>query len=214
MVKICTKQLVMSVWGWWAFDIFTLMASYLGADVIGAQTIMRTLGLISFMIPVGFASACFVFVGASVGEKKPKRAMQNYRICMVCGIVITLLQITVLYQAQDAIMGSFTPQAAIKEQLKLAWPIFLVFTIFDTTQAVSGAVVRACGKQLIGAFVTAASYFACGIPVSYYQTFQKDHGIIGLWMGPTLSVLLMTCLYNLLICNINWQSLFDEADAR
>jgi Na+-driven multidrug efflux pump len=59
----------MNVWGWWAFDIFTLMASYLGAEVTGAQTIMRSLGLISFMMPVGFATGCFVFVGASVGAK-------------------------------------------------------------------------------------------------------------------------------------------------
>ena len=32
LLGICTKTFLMSVWGWWAFDIFTLMASYLGAD--------------------------------------------------------------------------------------------------------------------------------------------------------------------------------------
>ena len=68
-LKIMTQSLVMSVWGWWAFDIFTLMASYLSAEVTGAQTIMRSLGLISFMMPVGFATASFAFVGISVGKK-------------------------------------------------------------------------------------------------------------------------------------------------
>jgi hypothetical protein len=28
--------MLMGVWGWWAFDIFTLMASYLSVDEISA----------------------------------------------------------------------------------------------------------------------------------------------------------------------------------
>lgn len=35
-LKICLNSLSMSVWGWWAFDIFTLIASYLHAVVIAA----------------------------------------------------------------------------------------------------------------------------------------------------------------------------------
>ena len=87
----------MSVWGWWAFDIFTLMASYLSAEVTGAQTIMRSLGLISFMMPVGFATASFAFVGISVGKKKPKCAMQYYRLCMTAGVFISIIQIIALF---------------------------------------------------------------------------------------------------------------------
>lgn len=43
----------MGVWGWWAFDIFTLIASYIGSEIIAAQTILRSIGLITFMLPVG-----------------------------------------------------------------------------------------------------------------------------------------------------------------
>ena len=53
----------MGIWGWWAFDIFTLMASYLSITAVGAQTILRSLGLLTFMIPVGFAAASAILVG-------------------------------------------------------------------------------------------------------------------------------------------------------
>ena len=36
LASLCIKALAMSVWGWWAFDIFTLMASYLGATTTAA----------------------------------------------------------------------------------------------------------------------------------------------------------------------------------
>ena len=76
---------------------------------------------------------------------------------MLSGMAISFVQIIVLYYISDVIMKAFTDQAIIKEQLAKAWPAFLLFTLFDTTQAISGGVVRACGKQGIGAFVTSVS---------------------------------------------------------
>ena len=92
--------------------------------------------------------------------------------------------------------------------------MLLVFTFFDTTQAVGGSVVRAAGKQGIGAFVTSTSYWACGIPLSYYCAFKMEFGIKGLWFGPTVSVILMTILYNMIIGCIDWQDLLYKMDER
>ena len=36
ILKLDLKSCAMGVWGWWAFDIYTLMASYLGTDEVGA----------------------------------------------------------------------------------------------------------------------------------------------------------------------------------
>lgn len=52
-LSTCLNSTAMGVWGWWAFDIFTLIASYLHAVVIAAQTILRSIGLITYMLPVG-----------------------------------------------------------------------------------------------------------------------------------------------------------------
>ena len=57
----------MGVWGWWAFEIFTLMASYLSEELIAGQTIMRSLGLLTYMIPVGFSFATQIKVGHFIG---------------------------------------------------------------------------------------------------------------------------------------------------
>ena len=60
-------SLALSVWGWWSFDIFTLMATYIGATEAGAQTIMRSIGLLTFMIPAGFSAGARINIGKSVG---------------------------------------------------------------------------------------------------------------------------------------------------
>ena len=75
IVKLALKNCAMGVWGWWAFDLFTLMASYLGTDVVGAQTIMRSIGLLAFMMPIGFSTGAGIFINNVLGEGKPRVAM-------------------------------------------------------------------------------------------------------------------------------------------
>ena len=80
LVRKSLASMSMGVWGWWSFDIFTLMATYISAEAAGAQTIMRSIGLITFMMPVGFANGAAIVIGKSIGEENKTLAMQYYRI--------------------------------------------------------------------------------------------------------------------------------------
>lgn len=57
----------LGVWSWWAFDIFTLMASYMSINDLAAQTVLRNIGLLTFMIPVGIAISSMILVGNMIG---------------------------------------------------------------------------------------------------------------------------------------------------
>ena len=49
-----------------------------------------------------------------------------------------------------------------------AWPILLVFTLFDATQAMSAAFIKASGKQCNGAILTSSGYCVIGIPLAWF----------------------------------------------
>lgn len=70
--------MAMGVWGWWAFDIITLIASYMGTNIIAAQTILRSIGLITYMLPVGISQACGTLIGNAIGESSEKKAKVYY----------------------------------------------------------------------------------------------------------------------------------------
>jgi multidrug resistance protein, MATE family len=57
----------LGVWGWWAFDIFTLIASYMSVESIAAQTVLRNIALLFFMIPVGISQSTSLLVGNNIG---------------------------------------------------------------------------------------------------------------------------------------------------
>ena len=102
------KSLAMGVWGWWAFDFFTLMSSYLGPNEVATQTIMRSIGLLTFMIPVGFSFAVKVFTGNNLGEGKPLVAKMYYKVNLTCAICVTLITMTLLYFGKEKVIGAYT----------------------------------------------------------------------------------------------------------
>lgn len=66
--RLGMMTMFMGIWGWWSFDIFTLICSYLAIEVISAQTVMRSLGLLTFMIPVGLTQASAILIGQNIGK--------------------------------------------------------------------------------------------------------------------------------------------------
>lgn len=83
-----SMSLLMGVWGWWAFDIFTLIASYLSTEVISAQTIMRSLGLLTFMVPVGLGKACQYYVGIFIGQGCERSINHYFNVCLLLSVII------------------------------------------------------------------------------------------------------------------------------
>ena len=142
---MCLNSLAMGVWGWWAFDIFTLIATYMDTAIIAAQTILRTLGLITFLLPVGIMSACGTLIGNSVGAGKADHAIIYYETSMKMGVALAIVQVLVLLLGKDLFVLLFTNQQAVGEQMMLAWPVLMVFVIFDTTQGISSSVIRGTG---------------------------------------------------------------------
>jgi MATE family multidrug resistance protein len=107
-LHMCLNSLAMGVWGWWAFDIFTLIASYMDTAVIAAQTILRTLGLITFMLPVGIMSASGTLIGNSVGAGRSDHALLYYRTSMKMGVALAFVQVLILLFGKDLFVLLFT----------------------------------------------------------------------------------------------------------
>jgi len=175
---------------------------------------MRSLGLLTFMLPVGYSSASGILSGNALGEGNSQKAMTYYKVCMMMASLITVFQMTVLLFARDAMIKMYTDIDAVEAMMIDAWPVLIIFTFFDTTQAMGMSVIRASGKQGFGAFITGTAYFVFGIPTSYYFAFVKEQGCRGLWWGPTLAVAYNTLWYNVIILRMDWPTLIAEIKER
>lgn len=77
----------LGVWSWWAFDIFTLIASYMSIEDLAAQTVLRNIGLLTFMIPVGLSTAAVILVGNMIGAKNIQGAVIYAKMISLTGVI-------------------------------------------------------------------------------------------------------------------------------
>ena len=84
------------------------MASYLGVNDVAGQVILRSLGLLTFMIPLGIMFGSGIIIGNSLGEGRPKVALQYYKYSILYALIVAAVQVSVLYFYKDSILSAFT----------------------------------------------------------------------------------------------------------
>ena len=132
MILIGTKGVFMGVWFWWVYDIFGLMASFLGTDYMAACTVMRNIGFLMLCWPIGSAFACTLYISNSVGSGQANIAMQYYKVAVMCGFFSTSVLISGLYLWQLTILDWFTDHQEVVSCILEAMPMFLIFALFDS----------------------------------------------------------------------------------
>lgn len=127
----------MTVWLAWAFDILTLFSTYLSPEQIAAQTIMRTVNMISFTIPIGFQISSCILIGKSIGEKNEHQAKLLFRIALTSSILFGALSILLLHRYQYAIFSLYTTDPTIVAALEETWHVFLFYLLLIQFQFVA-----------------------------------------------------------------------------
>lgn len=90
------------------FDIFTVITSYLDVTAESAQTILRAVGLFTFMIPVGMAVASSNIIGHNVGKQNVKMVKHLFKWSMILSFILAITLIILLNLVQDVMIQGFT----------------------------------------------------------------------------------------------------------
>mmetsp|Transcript_4761 Transcript_4761/g.8148 ORF Transcript_4761/g.8148 Transcript_4761/m.8148 type:complete len:185 (+) Transcript_4761:994-1548(+) len=183
--------------GWWAFDVFTQLAAQppsTSSDT-AAQTILRNIGLYTYMIPVGLASASNFFTGKYIGRGQVENAKKMANMCMTCAVIWSCFTIALVSFGQEGIMDFYTKQETVKDSMRSAWYVLLIFILFDCLQGVAAGLISGLNLLSKVKHVTIVDYWVVGIPISIYMMFTLKMGLEGLWYGPTVACALNFLFY-------------------
>ena len=190
------------------------MATYYGTNEAAAQYQIRTLGMLSVILPESFNYSSQILAGNAIGEFKPNKAKKIYMVCMFLASILTLTWIFVLLIARESIMPMFTDLEQVIDLMDDAWINFLIFLFFECTLVLSTSLIKAAGRQFYGAIVNGTGYMLLGVPISYYCAFVKEMGVSGFWIGPMIAAIFGTIVLNIILCTMDWPKLIEEIKER
>ena len=171
-----------------AFGAIGLLMGVLGTIEMAAHQIAITLAALTFMVPLGVATAAAVRVGHAIGAGDDARAAAAIRAAYVCGVGFMTITAVAFLSIPRVFAGAFTGDARVVALAAVLIPIAGVFQVFDGAQAVGAGVLRGAGDTTAPLLVMLASYWLVGVPVSAYLGFATDLRARGLWWGFVVSL--------------------------
>jgi MATE family multidrug resistance protein len=171
-----------------AFSAIGLLMGVLGTIEMAAHQIAITLASLTFMVPLGVASATAVRVGRAIGSGDDARARDAIRAGYLCGVGFMTLTAVAFLTVPSLFARAFTDNAVVIGLASTLIPIAGVFQVFDGGQAVGAGVLRGAGDTTAPLIVMLASYWLVGVPVSAYLGFHTSLRAAGLWWGFVFSL--------------------------
>ena len=179
------------------FAAATALAGRLPATALAAHQIALNYAALTFMVPLGVASAGAVRVGHAVGRRDPAGASRAGWTAIVLGVGFMTVAAIVFLTVPRLLLRAFTDDPGVLAVGVTLLFVAAVFQLFDGLQGVATGVLRGLGDTRSPMLWNLAGHWFIGLPLGYWLAFVFGIGVIGLWWG--LSIGLMICGIALLL---------------
>ena len=165
------------------FAAATMLAGRLTPVSAASHQIALYIAAVSFMIPLGLASAGAVRVGHAVGALEPRRAAAAGWTAIFLGVAFTTAAAILFLVTPRRLIGLFSSDENVLVLGSSLLFVAAIFQLFDGLQGVATGVLRGLGDTRTPMITNLTAYWFFGLPVGYNLCFNSGWGVIGLWIG-------------------------------
>ena len=165
------------------FAAATALAGGLAPVSAASHQIALNIAAVSFMIPLGLASAGAVRVGHALGAGDAARAAAAGWTAILLGVAFTTAAAILFFAVPRTLIGIFSREEEVLVLGSSLLFVAAVFQLFDGLQGVATGVLRGLGDTRTPMLTNLAGHWLFGLPVGYSLCFVVGFGVIGLWIG-------------------------------
>ncbi|KAF9290054.1 hypothetical protein BGZ68_008012 [Mortierella alpina] len=213
-MKLALPGVMMVCTEWWAFEVVSLAASYLGTVALAAQSVVvQTSGLL-YTIPFGISIAASNRVGNLIGMGDARSAKISSRVSIALAIIFGMINSLMLIVFKERWGRLFSEDADVVSTVAMILPLVALYQISDGLAGVGGGVLRGVGLQHLGAYLNLIAYYLVAFPLGYLLAFQLEWGLKGLWSALCVALWLVGLGELWVIYKTDWPTEVVKCKAR
>ena len=176
------------------FSAASALAGRLAPVALAAHQITLNMASFTFMIPLGLASAAAVRVGHAVGRRDTFGANQAGWTAVMLGVFCMAFASAIFLLIPSRLMGLFTVDLTVVDLGVTLLFVAAIFQVFDGLQGVLTGALRGLGDTRTPMFLNLAGHWAFGLPLGYTICFVLGYGVVGLWIGLSAGLIVVSLL--------------------
>ena len=173
-----------------AFAAATALAGRLAPAALAAHQIAINYAALTFMVPLGIASAGAVRVGHAVGRGDADGASRAGWTALIFAVSFMSLAALLFLLVPRWLLQAFTSDAGVLDVgVKLLF-VAAVFQLFDGVQVVATGILRGLGETRTPMVWNLFAHWFVGLPLGYALCFVAAFGVVGLWWGLSFGLII------------------------
>jgi MATE family multidrug resistance protein len=173
--------------------VATLIARLGAVAQAGHQIALNTVAF-TYMVPLGLSSAAAVRVGQALGRGDPTGARNAGNTAILLGATFMSTMSVVLLVFPRYIARFYTADPIVIRAAITLLAAGAAFQLFDGIQTVATGSLRGTGDTRTPMLCHFSAYWLMGLPFGAYLCFRRHWGALGLWVGLSLSLILIGIL--------------------
>jgi MATE family multidrug resistance protein len=175
-----------------AFGAAGILAGRLTPVALAAHQIALNCAAVSYMVPLGISSAAAVAVGQAIGRGEPAVARRSGFIAIGLACAFMACSAVAFLTVPRTILHIYTNDRSVLRLGVGLLGIAALFQLFDGIQTVATGALRGVGNTRVPMLVNLGGYWLFGLPVGYVLCFYLGYGVMGLWWGLTLALIVIS----------------------
>lgn len=176
------------------FGAATLLAGRLSTVSLAAHHIALNLASMTFMVPLGVASAGAVAVGQALGQGEQGEAKRAGWVALGFAGGFMCLAGVVFAVWPRVVLRAFTSDEELLRMGEGLLRIAAVFQLFDGLQVAATGILRGAGETRLPMLANLAGHWVLGLPLGYWLCFGQGMDAAGLWAGLSVGLMVVAVL--------------------
>jgi MATE family multidrug resistance protein len=173
------------------FAAATALIGTLDPLSLAAHQIAINTASFTYMVPLGISSATAVRVGQALGRGDTEAASRVGWTGMALGAAFMAAAGVLLLIAPQYVARVFTTDRAVIRTAVSLLVMAAAFQLFDGIQTVATGALRGAGDTRTPMICHLLGYWLFGLPLGYVLCFIVGWGVVGLWAGLSLALILI-----------------------
>jgi multidrug resistance protein, MATE family len=184
-------QITLEVGAW---NAATLSIGWLTPIALATHQIALNYASVTYMVPLGVASAAAVSVGHAVGAGDRLKARRAGWLALALGTGFMIVAGITFLIFPRALIELYTHDAAVLAVGPSLLGFVAAFQIFDGVQTVCTGALRGLGETRIPMLANLFGYWVLGLPLGFTLCFVFHWGVYGTWVGLTLALIIISAI--------------------